>query len=48
MAVSLGLGAAAALGLAAVHYDPPWAPIILVAAPLAQIAATLRIARDAR
>lgn len=43
--VSLGLAAAGLLALEAVHYDPPGAPIVLVAVPVAQIAAAIAIER---
>lgn len=41
--VSLGLTAAGLLALEAVHYDPPGAPVVLVAIPLAQIATSIAI-----
>ena len=44
--VSLGLAAGGLLALQAAHYDPPAAPIILVAIPVAQIAASIAIQRD--
>lgn len=43
--VSLGLAAAGLAALEAVHYDPPGAPIVLVAVPVAQIAASIAIER---
>jgi hypothetical protein len=35
---SLGIAAAGLLALQAVHYDPPGAPIVLIAVPVAQLA----------
>ena len=45
---SLALGAAGVAGLRATHYDAPWAPVILVATPLAQLAAVVAIERRGR
>lgn len=42
---SLGLAAAGLLALEAVHYDPPGAPIVLIAVPIAQIATSIAIER---
>lgn len=42
---SLGLTAVGLLALEAVHYDPPGAPIVLVAIPVAQIATSIMIER---
>jgi len=42
---SLGLAAAGLLALEAAHYDPPAAPIILIAVPIAQLAASIAIER---
>lgn len=42
---SLGLAAAGLLALEVSHYDPPAAPIILVAVPVAQLAASIAIER---
>jgi hypothetical protein len=43
--VSLGLAAGGLLALETAHYDPPAAPIILVAVPIAQLAASIAIER---
>lgn len=43
--VSLGIAAAGLLALQAVHYDPPGAPIVLVAVPVAQLATSIAIER---
>jgi hypothetical protein len=43
--VSLGLAVGGLLALEAVDYDPPGVPIILVAVPVAQIAASIAIER---
>jgi hypothetical protein len=43
--VSLGLAAGGLLALEAAHYDPPAAPIILIAVPIAQLAASIAIER---
>ena len=42
---SLGLAAGGLLALEAAHYDPPAAPIILIAVPIAQLAASIAIER---
>jgi len=42
---SLGLAAGGLLALEAAHYDPPAAPIILIAVPIAQLAASIVIER---
>ncbi|HEU4464821.1 MAG TPA: hypothetical protein VFS53_07245 [Gemmatimonadota bacterium] len=42
---SLGIAAAGLLALQAVHYDPPGAPIVLVAVPVAQILTSIAIER---
>jgi hypothetical protein len=42
---SLGIAAAGLLALQAVHYDPPGAPIVLIAVPVAQIATSIAIER---
>lgn len=42
---SLGIAALGLLALEAVHYDPPGAPVILVAVPLSQLAASIAIER---
>jgi hypothetical protein len=44
-AASLGIAAAGLLALEALHYDPPGAPIVLVAVPVAQLAASIAIER---
>lgn len=42
---SLGLAAAGLLALEASHYDPPAAPIVLVAVPVAQLVTSIAIER---
>jgi hypothetical protein len=42
---SLGIAAAGLLALQALHYDPPGAPIVLVAVPVAQLATSIAIER---
>jgi hypothetical protein len=43
--VSLGLAAVGLLALDTAHYDPPTAPIVLIAVPIAQIATSIAIER---
>jgi hypothetical protein len=42
---SLGIAAAGLFALQAVHYDPPGAPIVLIAVPVAQLATSIAIER---
>lgn len=44
-AASLGIAAAGLLALEAAHYDPPAAPIVLVAVPIAQLVTSIAIER---
>jgi hypothetical protein len=44
-ALSLALGAAGVAGMDATHYDAPWAPIILAATPVAQLAVSVGLER---
>jgi hypothetical protein len=44
--VSLGIVAGGILALQAVHYDAPGTPVILVAVPVSQIAASIGIERS--
>lgn len=44
-AASLAIAAAGLLALQAAHYDPPAAPIVLVAVPVAQLVASIAIER---